>query len=124
LGQPPRLLSLCGELDYYNRWYPAFKLRMARVADQQEANLISSRLTNGRHAPILDLDYAARLVPSRTKGHYHLYLDGIQLPWWKYRVVLRILAWAGIVEKGWVKSAIAHKGSQVRLRKLLDGIYS
>lgn len=112
--QPKRTLYVFKELNDVHS-YPPFLVNQAEVADWDEANLISSRLENGRHAPVLDLDYAAKLVPSRTLGHYHLYLDGLQLPWWRYRVVLRVLAWAGIVEPGWVKSAIAHGGSQVRL---------
>jgi hypothetical protein len=67
------------------------------------------------HAPVLDLDYNARLVRSTSHGHWHLYLDGVRLPWWKYRVVLKTLAWAGIIEDGFYQAAVIRKRTQVRL---------
>lgn len=74
-----------------------------------DAPLVSSRLEDGTHSPLLDLDYDVRLVPSTTPGHYHLYLDGISMPWWKYRIVLAVLGWAGVIQRGYAKWAI-HRG--------------
>jgi hypothetical protein len=68
-----------------------------------------------QHAPVLDLDYNARLVRSTSHRHWHLYLDGVSLPWWKYRVVLKTLAWAGIIEDGFYRAAVIRKRTQVRL---------
>lgn len=77
------------------------------------ANLVSSLTTAGTHAPALDIDFNARLVPSRTKGHFHLYLDK-HLPWWKYRILLKVLAWCGIIEPGYYQASVARKMTMLR----------
>src|SRR4051794_35126863 len=59
---------------------------------EEVANIVaSSRLKNGHHSPVLDVDYMAALVPSSTPGHFHLYLNGVTMPWWKYRVLLKAM---------------------------------
>jgi len=50
------------------------------VTVEDGANVVSSLLTNGNHAPCIDLDVPAMLVPSSTPGHSHLYID-IEVPW-------------------------------------------
>lgn len=74
-------------------------------AKVNEANLISSVTLTGKHAPALDIDFEARLVPSKTDGHYHLYLDK-EMPWWKYRILLKVLAWVGIIEQGYYRASV------------------
>jgi hypothetical protein len=60
-------------------------------------NTTSSLLTDGRHAPVIDLDVPARLIPSRTPGHSHLYLD-VPMSWAQYSALLHALAGAGVIE--------------------------
>lgn len=84
-----------------------------RTDDPTNAQWVSSKLVGGRHAPILDIDLAARLLPSRTSGHSHLYLDA-PMSWRRYKQLLRALAQAGIVEQDWVKASI--KGRRTVLR--------
>src|SRR5262245_3403875 len=68
-------------------------------------NLTSSRLYlpesqdayGPLHSPVLDLDFAARLLPSSTDGHYHLYLDGLVMPWEKYSDFLHVMAHFGVI---------------------------
>lgn len=82
---------------------------------ESQANLISSKLDNGLHLPVLDIDYEIKIEPSTTKGHFHLYLDGMEpLPWWKYRVLLKVLAWVGIIEKGYYLASVNRGMTLVR----------
>lgn len=86
-------------------------LRWVSVAEG--ANLISSRTKDGQHAPALDIDFSARLVPSRSPDHYHLFLDK-PMPWWRYRILLKVLAWCGIIEKGYYGASVARKQTFLR----------
>ena len=79
-----------------------------------KANLVSSKLTDGRHAPALDFDVPARLIPSRTEGHSHLYID-VPMRWWKYKLLLRVLSFVGIIEPGYKRASIKHGFSALRL---------
>lgn len=70
-----------------------------------DANLISSRLENGNHAPTLDIDVPCQLLESSTPGHHHLYIDK-ELTWEQYRVLLSVLADVGIVEPGYYGASV------------------
>ena len=69
----------------------------------EEANCISSVFSEGDnmrfHRPAIDLDMEAHLVPSRTPGHYHLYLDNTMYHE-DYVALIEALVIAGIVNKG------------------------
>ena len=69
------------------------------------ANLWSSRTEDGQHMPCIDLDLPARLVPSETPGHSHLFID-YPISWDAYKKILVALAEAGIVQDGWVNAAL------------------
>ena len=71
--------------------------------DSPEAQMASSLLDNGRHSPAIDIDFAARLEPSTTPGHFHLYLDGIEMDDTVYADLLRALHKAGVIQKGFLK---------------------
>lgn len=84
-----------------------------------KANLITSkqeRYPYGTeyHRPVLDIDFEARLVPSSTPGHYHLYLDKL-IPKLAYFQLLRDLADADIIQRGYADSAIERGASSARL---------
>jgi len=80
-----------------------------------EAEVVSSELKGSKmHAPVLDLDIPHTLVPSTTEGHSHLYLD-VPMPWWKYRLLLHVLAWTGVVQKGYVGASVRRGHTDVRL---------
>lgn len=81
--------------------------------DPAAANLIGSLCTNGRHAPVLDLDFPAQLVASSTPGHFHLYLD-TQLTTEQYFKLLDVLAEVGILEAGFVDASKYRGASMVR----------
>lgn len=84
---------------------------------RDEANVLSSELneTHGWHAPVLDIDFPCRLEPSSTPGHFHLYLDGLVMPWADYEALLNALAVAGVIEHGYAEACIARKSTMVRL---------
>ena len=89
-------------------------LRNARLrADVKNANLVSSLLTDGRHAPAIDLDIPIRLVPSSTPGHHHLYIDKA-LTWREYRIFLRALYKIGLIDRGYYWAAIYRRATFVR----------
>lgn len=90
----------------------AFKLPVVSVAGG--ANVVSSLLTNGRHAPAIDLDLPAVLVPTSTFGHSHLYLDH-EMCWDHYRRLLEVMVEAGLVETGFYESAIRRGTTLLRL---------
>ena len=87
-----------------------------RPAPIQDALLISSETaaSNHVHRPVLDIDVPARLVPSSTPGHHHLYLD-VDLTWGRYRDLLAALAAAGVIEDGYVRAAEARGATHARL---------
>ena len=83
-------------------------------ADEDHANLVSSRLENGHHSPVLDVDFPARLEPSSTPGHFHLYLEGIEMSWPTYEALLVALGEAGVIGPGYLRHSIAREQTMVR----------
>lgn len=83
--------------------------------DESEANVVSSRITvdGSVHMPVLDIDFPAKLIPSSTEDHYHLYLD-IEVPHEKYMKLLEVLAECGIISKGCAAASIARGATFVR----------
>ena len=66
------------------------------------------------HRPVLDIDFAATLIPSTTEGHFHLYLDKL-MPWKDFEKLLVVMGEVGILEQGYVDASIARHYSSVRL---------
>lgn len=91
-----------------------------KAATIETAEVVSSKLIDGRHAPVLDIDFQAYLIPSSTHGHYHLYLDK-PMTWRKYKRMLRALASAGVIEKGYAKASISRRHTAVRVPWLKKG---
>lgn len=92
-----------------------FAVPVFQVVDEDApANLIGSKLPNGNHAPVLDLDFPAHLVPSTTEGHFHLYLDK-EVSWRQYSSLLWALREAGLIEDGYYKASIAREQTLVRI---------
>lgn len=80
-----------------------------------EANVISSKVVNhDLHTVMLDLDVPARLVPSTTPGHSHLYID-VPMPWRKYKALLFALTEAGIIEPGYYGVSVRKRATMLRL---------
>ncbi len=66
------------------------------------------------HRPVLDIDFEARLIPSSTPGHYHLYLDGALVEHSKYQYLLTVLASAGIISDGYLGHSLERGYTAVR----------
>lgn len=82
--------------------------------DRYPANVNISTLENSMHGIALDIDLPCELIPSRTPGHFHLYIDK-ELPWKSYLKLLDALVEAGIVEEGWVEAAKRSGHTTLRL---------
>lgn len=86
-----------------------------KTATINDAEVVSSEIRNTNlHAPVLDIDVPHQLVPSSTSGHSHLYID-VPMSWWRYKRLLKAMARAGILEKGYVKASIARRHTSVRV---------
>ena len=83
--------------------------------DKDQANLVSSNIKGkpGFHAPVLDIDLPAALVPSSQKDHFHLYID-VEVPEEKYFALLDALADCKIIERGYASASKAKGGTFVR----------
>lgn len=85
------------------------------IVSEEEGNLVSSEVAPGGvlHAPVLDIDFPAQLVPSSSEGHFHLYLDRV-MTWDEYRVLLWTLWKVGIIEEGFYQLSIKRGATFVR----------
>lgn len=66
------------------------------------------------HKLVLDLDHDAKLVPSSTPGHHHLFIDKA-MRWDQLVRLLCVLAEVGLVEPGYVSACIDQGRTSVRL---------
>jgi hypothetical protein len=66
------------------------------------------------HTVALDIDVPVRVLPSSSYGHYHLLID-VAMPWWKYRRLLKALAKAGIIERGYYRASVRRRATFLRL---------
>lgn len=107
------------------------QLEKRTAAPYEDANLVSSRVgdddsnapIDGWHAPALDIDVPAALIPSSTPGHHHLYFDTL-MTWEDYHKLLRVMAEVGLIESGYVLAAEARKATMLRKpghHKVLSG---
>lgn len=83
------------------------------VPSADAANLIASKLSDGRHAPALDIDLPCELVASSTPGHFHLYIDK-PMSWEEYRLLLHTLAYVGIIEDGYYNASVKQGATFLR----------
>jgi hypothetical protein len=84
--------------------------------DAEQANLIVSRKADGTYLVLIDADYDTWDIPSSTEGHSHLYLNVPGLTKRRYKRLMRALGRAGVVEKGFARSACRNEhGAALRL---------
>lgn len=104
---------------FYSDGSPAEPDRVNCEPDDPEAEACASYIARGKwegwHSPVLDIDFPARLVPSTTEGHFHLYLDGLTMRWETYAKLLEALAEAGVIEDGYAGASISRESTYVRL---------
>ncbi len=94
-------------------WYQ-LNSNKSLTSNEPGGQLVSSFLTNGKHSPCLDIDFEAELIPSSTPGHYHLYLDGLELTWEKYKNLLTALAEAGVISSGYKRYSLNYGRTLLR----------
>lgn len=115
---PGQIARVCMKTDHglvsdgYDTWRREVRTPVAAV----NAQLVTSQMRHrkGWHAPVLDIDVPHELVPSTTPGHAHLYID-VPMSWWRYKRLLKALAKAGVVEKGFVDASIRRGHTDVRV---------
>lgn len=85
----------------------------------RDATVISSLTTSSTveapmHKVILDIDVPVKLVPSSTRGHFHLYIDK-EVPHEAYFNLVRAFVDAGIVEPGYLGASERRGYTSARL---------
>lgn len=95
--------------------------------DITNANIITSKCADqpGKHRPVLDIDFGARLIPSTQDGRFHLYLDNVVLDDANYRLLLITLSAVGIISQAYANHSLRRGYTAVRLpwvkKQLGDG---
>lgn len=110
--------------DAIDKGYPVadkHEVRFPVERSDPRANLVSSQLVDGRHAPALDLDLHCELLESSTPGHHHLLIDH-PLPWWRYRMLLLALVWAGLIERKYYRHSVRRGMTFLRLPGVTKGV--
>lgn len=97
-----------------------------QVDDPAQANLIGSLIAGEfsydalsglappMHMPALDIDLPCSLLPSTTRGHFHLLIDKA-VPWAQYADLLRVLAACGVIEDGYYQAALRRGATFIRM---------
>lgn len=119
MQQPRRKTWHVEHLDIVDEPMILSLLKYRQYADRQpseeDANVVSSHIVGSRkHAPILDLDFPHRYVPSSTPGHHgHLYLDVPTSRWRMYALLIGLYL-AQQIEFGFLVWSIRRGGTFVR----------
>jgi len=93
-----------------------------KETDIEDAEVVSSKIAHSdRHAPAIDIDVPAYLIPSSTPGHSHLYID-VAMSWRQYKKLLKALDQAGIVEYGYLRASLKRKRTDLRVPWLKKGM--
>jgi hypothetical protein len=121
------ILSVGRRLDYDNKM-SNFSSSSGAVFDPSEfatelltavyandpVNLISSLGYGDMHYPVLDLDFESFVLPSRTPGHTHLFIN-YPLNKAQYDYLMTTLHEIGLIEKGYYESYKKRGVTSVRL---------
>jgi hypothetical protein len=99
-----RIPMFCETLADYGDWE-----QPRVVVPLEEANVIASMTPDGTHRPVIDLDVPARLYPSSTPSHSHLYID-VDLTHEQYEKLIGVLVEVGIVQKG-IQMSLERRGA-------------
>ena len=99
---------------------------IVEVDDLAAANAVSSEIAPssvyaGMHTVAIDIDVPARLVPSSTGAHNHLYVDCPPMRWETYLRLLHALADAGVIEPGYVSASERRGHTTLRLPWIKKG---
>lgn len=78
----------------------AYDVMALSDVDTPDMNCVISLTDDGTHYPMIDLDFSAHAVPSSTRGHAHLIIDGKRLDHLAYKKLIDALNVAGLLEHG------------------------
>lgn len=94
----------------------AFSDTRELVEDVNDADIITSKIKGSAdlHTIMLDLDVPAKLVPSSTEGHSHLYID-VKLDRDRYARLLGALQDAGVIQFGFAWGFAVRGATSLRL---------
>lgn len=87
--------------------------RLERDIKRPPAGIPGDRAPDGHPRAVIELAVPARLVPSQTEGHFHLYIEK-SLEWMDYERLLRAMTEAGFVEQGFYKMSLRRGMSMLR----------
>lgn len=79
----------------------------------ENPNGVSSSTTDGKHLPIIDLDFSHHYEPSTNDGHAHLYLN-VPISYFRWVVLMFALRFAKVIEPGYFLWSIRRGHNQVR----------
>jgi hypothetical protein len=82
--------------------------------DYENPNGVSSKTTDGKHLPIIDLDFDHAYVKSTTGDHGHLFLN-TPISTFRWVVLMLALRLAGVIEQGYFLWSLRRGHNQVRL---------
>lgn len=110
-----QVLQVVPNIGEYRPGDEMFNTTRWETGDLEQATVITSRVVESdKHKIVLDLDLPAKLIPSSTPDHYHLYIDR-ELDWQTYSELLAALAKAGLIEDGYAGASIARGYTAARL---------
>lgn len=78
------------------------------------ANAYGSRMDNGSHLVMLDIDIPVHVIPSSTPGHCHLVFEK-RVSWDSYVQLLGLLSELGIIEHGYASLMMERGQAFLRL---------
>lgn len=78
------------------------------------ALVVGSSDDEGNHWPLIDIDFSAKLVPSSTEGHSHLYLEKA-MSYDDYLLLIHTMHKVGLVGYGNYKALLERKEAHARL---------
>jgi hypothetical protein len=102
-----RVLRECGLVAYESH------RRQEKELLRPSEGVPSGRAPDGYPGWTFDLAVPARLVPSQTEGHFHLYLEK-EVGWMDYERLLRAMTEAGFVERGFYAMTLRRGMSMLR----------
>lgn len=100
-----------------------------KASDLADANVIGSGVESSwsaekgrfeKHRLLLDLDVPARLIPSSTEGHSHLYVD-IEIDADEWADLIEALAKADVIERGYADISLERGHTDLRLPWIKKG---
>lgn len=110
------------DFDGYREDLNSFEMEEWRKSQQSRTTIDRATAINSDidhsggnlHKVLLDIDIPAKLIPSTTAGHSHLYIDKTMTTE-QLTSLLTVLADVGIIEEGYARASISRGFTTLRL---------